>query len=70
NSFTSDLPEDKEEISLIFHLENENYPQVKVELYRCDGTNCLAVVDGETLGLVSRSSVVDLIEAVNSIILG
>ena len=70
NSFTSDLPEDKEEISLIFHLENENDPQVKVELYRCDGTNCLAVVDGETLGLVSRSSVVDLIEAVNSIILG
>lgn len=70
NSFTSDLPEDKEEISLIFHLENENYPQVKVELYRFDGTNCLAVVDGETLGLVSRSSVVDLIEAVNSIILG
>lgn len=52
------------------YLENENYPQVKVELYRCDGTNCLAVVDGETLGLVSRSSVVDLIEAVNSIILG
>ena len=70
NSFTSDLPEDKEEIILIFHLENENYPQVKVELYRCDGTNCLAVVDGETLGLVSRSSVVDLIEAVNSIVLG
>ena len=70
NSFTSDDPEDKEEISLVFHLENENYPQVKVELYRCDGTNCLAVVDGETLGLVDRASVVDLIEAVNSIILG
>lgn len=70
NSFTEDIPESKEEISLIFYLENENYPQVKVTLYRFDGTNCLAVVDGETLGLVSRSSVVDLIEAVNSIILG
>ena len=70
NSFTIDNPEGKEEISLIFHLENENYPLVRVELYRCDGKNCLAVVDGETLGLVSRSSVVDLIEAVNSIILG
>ena len=69
-SFTTDKQEGKEEIGLIFHLENENYPQVKVELYRCDGTNCLAVVDGETLGLVSRSSVVDLIEAVNGIVLG
>ena len=70
NSFTVDIPEGEEEIRLIFHLENENYPQVKVELYRCDGTNCLAVVDGVTLGLVSRSSVVDLIEAVNNIVLG
>lgn len=70
NSFTEDIPESKEEISLIFYLENENYPQVKVELYRCDGTNCLAVVDGVTLGLVSRSSVVNLIEAVNGIVLG
>lgn len=70
NSFTADAPEDKEEISLTFYLDYENYPQVKVALYRFDGTSCLAVVDGETLGLVSRSSVVDLIEAVNGIVLG
>ena len=70
NSFTADAPEDKEEISLTFYLDYENYPQVKVALYRFDGTNCLAVVDGETLGLVSRSSVVNLIEAVNGIVLG
>ena len=70
NSFLTTAPTDKEEISLIFHLNNETYPQITVKLYRSDGTNCLAVVDGETLGLVSRSSVVDLIEAINNIVLG
>jgi phosphoribosyl-ATP pyrophosphohydrolase len=68
--FTEEQPEDKEEISLTFYLDNENYPQVTVTLYRYDGTNCIAVVDGETMCLVSRTSVVNLIEAVNGIILG
>jgi len=70
SSFTEDEPEDKEEIYLVFNLDNEFYPQVNVTFYRYDGTYCLAVVDGETMGLVSRSSVVDLIEAVNGIVLG
>ena len=38
-------------------------------MYRYDGTNCIAVVDGEPVSLVSRSLVVDLVEAVNSIVL-
>jgi len=68
--FTSDEPGGKEEISLVFHLNNSSFPEVTVSIYRQDGSSCLAVLDGQTLGLVSRSKVVDLIEAVNTIILG
>lgn len=70
SDFVSEQPTEKEEISLIFHLDNDNFPLVRAEFYRYDGTNCLAVLDGETLGLVSRSSVVALIEAINTIVLG
>lgn len=69
DSFTDEAPADKEEIGLTLHLDNENYPEVTVELYRYDGNDCLAVVDGEPVSLVERSYVVDLIEAVNAIVL-
>lgn len=44
-------------------LDNENYPQVTVALYRYDGEYCLAEVDGEPVSLVPRSQAVDLTEA-------
>lgn len=69
NSFTDEQPDQKEEISLTVHLDNENYPSVSIALYRYDGDNCLAVVDGKLVSLVGRSYVVDLIEAVNAIVL-
>lgn len=69
SEFTEEEPEDKEEISLILQLDSENQPEVQIELYRYDGNNCLAVVDGEPTALISRSYVVDLIEAVNTIVL-
>lgn len=69
DSFTSEESGQKEEISLTIHLDNENFPQVKIQLYRYDGTLCLAVVDGETVSLVERSSVVELVEAVQAIVL-
>lgn len=69
NSFTDEQPEQKEEISLTVHLDNENYPSVSIALYRYDGNNCLSVVDGKPVSLVGRSYVVDLIEAVNAIVL-
>lgn len=69
NSFTDEQPDQKEEISLTVHLDNENYPSVSIALYRYDGDNCLAVVDGKPVSLVGRSYVVDLIEAVNAIVL-
>lgn len=69
DSFTDEQPAEREEISFTVYLNNENYPQVQVQLYRYDGTYCLAVVDGEPVSLVERSYVVDLIEAVNAIVL-
>lgn len=69
DSFTDEKPFQKEEISLTLYLDNENHPQVQMELYRYDGENCLAVVDGQPVSLVPRSDVVDLIEAVNAIVL-
>lgn len=70
DSFTDEEPKEKEEISFVLHLDNEEHPKIKVEIYRYDGTDCLVVLDGETLGFVSRSSVVSLIEAVNANLLG
>ena len=67
--FKADQPTDKLEISFTAVLKMEGEPKITVELYRYDGTSCLAVVDGKPLGLVSRENTVNLMEAVNSIIL-
>ena len=64
----AELP-DKQEISLQLHLDKENDPVISIEIYRYDSESCLVVVDGETLGLVNRSAVVDMIEDVNDIVL-
>lgn len=50
-------------------LDNENYPEVAVVLYRYDGEYCLAEVDGEPVALIPRSQMVDLTEAVRAIVL-
>lgn len=67
--FTDEQPTQKEEIGLTIHLDNENFPQVQIQLYRYDGNRCLAVVDGESVSLVERTAVVDLMEAVYAIVL-
>ena len=69
SDFEVDRPEGKEEISLTLHLENENYPEFRVDLYRDDGSLCIAVVNGEPVSHVKRSYVVDLVEAVHAIVL-
>lgn len=69
DEFTDEQPSQKEEIRVTVHLNNENFPEVKIELYRYDGSHCLAVVDGKPMALVERSYVVDLVEAVNGIVL-
>lgn len=68
-TFTDETPTQKEEISLTIYLDNENYPEVHIQLYRYDGNNCIAVVDGNSIALVERAKVIDLMEAVNTIVL-
>jgi len=69
DSFTDEKPTQKKEISMKVYLDNKNYPEIQVELYRYDGTHCIAVVDGKPVSLIKRSKVVDLIEAVHAIVL-
>ena len=69
SSFTRESPSQKEEIALTVYLDSELCPQVEIGLYRYDGEQCLAVVDGEPVSLVPRSAVVDLVEAINAIVL-
>ncbi len=69
SSFTEESPTEKEEVRLTLTLDNENVQSVEIALYRWDGEQCLAVVDGTPVSLVPRASVVDLIEAINAIVL-
>ena len=69
DSFTDETPAQKVEISLTLHLSNESFPTVSIVLYRYNGSSCLAVVDGTPTALVPRAQAVELIEAVNSIVL-
>ena len=70
SSFTEENPDGQEEISVTVYLENENFPTFTLTIYRYDGTDCIAAVDGKPVAFVSRSMTVDLIEAVNELTLG
>ncbi len=67
--FNSGDADGKEELSLTLYLDNDNVSQVQLSFYRLDGSSCLAQVDGTTVGTVARTDVVDLIEAINAIVL-
>lgn len=68
-SFTAETSTGREEIGLTLHLANETFPEVTIQLIRYDGSNCLALVDGVPTAYVKRLYTVDLIEAVNAIVL-
>ena len=70
SDFTDETPDGQEEISLTVHLDNEDFPEFTLTIYRYDGTNCLAEVDGKSVAFVSRDNTVALVEAVNKLILG
>lgn len=69
DSFTEEAPSGKEELRVTAHLDNEAMPQVEICLYRYDGSLCLATVNGESVSLVERSAVMELVEAVQAIVL-
>ena len=70
DSFTRESPTEAEEIALTLTLDRDGEPTVDIALYRYDGACCLAEIDGKPVSLVERSLVVDLVEAVNAVVLG
>lgn len=69
SSFTDEEPTGQEEISLTLHLTDEAHSELTITLYRLNGSLCSASVNAQPVCTVSRSLVVDLIEAVNAIVL-
>lgn len=51
------------ELSLDLHLDNETYGDVSIDMYRYDGDSVYVEMNGEAVGLVKRSSMVALREA-------
>ena len=70
DSFTDEEAAQQEELSITLYLDNDAFSQTTIKLYRYDGSTCLATVDGKSVALVPRSQTVDLIEAVNAVVLG
>ena len=68
--FTEEIPSGQREISLTVHLANEDFPTYTPAIYRYDGSDCIAVVNGEPTALVSRSLTIEPVEEVNALILG
>ena len=57
------------EFSITVNTNSENYTVQKIDLYRYDGEYCYAKLNDENLGLITRSAMIDLKEAVLTIIL-
>lgn len=72
NTFPDKEPElnnNKAELSLTFHRNTDEYSTVELDFYQYDGSYCISVLNGDEMNYTDRSSVVDLKEAVNSVIL-
>lgn len=69
DSFTNDVSTGQKEVSITLNLDNENYPTYKMDFYRYDGNKCLIYINDKPYAYVKRSDVVDIIEAINQIVL-
>lgn len=67
--FTSKKAMGQQEINLTLYLDNEDYSEITITLYRYDGAQCLAVVDGKSVAYIPRSEAVELMEAIRAIVL-
>ncbi len=70
SGYTGEEPEKKAELSLLIHLDSETSPELRMVFYRYNGTDCIAEIQGETVSFTPRGPVIDLIEALNKVILG
>lgn len=64
------VPERSAEIQFVFHRNTETFSQVELTFYQYDSANCLTLRDGTATVFVSREDVVDLVEAINALVLG
>lgn len=56
-------------ISLTLHLDNEDYPEITITLFRHGGIQYLATVNGKIVAYISRSEAVELMEVVRTLVL-
>jgi len=59
----------KPEIAFAFHRDTEAFSDISLAFYRLNSTDCMVGFNGETRLTAARTDVVDLIEAVNAILL-
>lgn len=64
------LPERSEEIRFLFRQDHKTYPEVELVFYQYDSQTCLVTLNGNSTVFVARSQVVELVEAVNQLVLG
>lgn len=69
-TFTTEAPAGKEELSLTVTLDQEGENTLTLTFYRQDGTTVLAQANGKTLCTLPRAQVVTLTESFNAILLG
>ena len=69
-SFVDEEATKKNELTVIIYQNIDGYEKMTINFYQYNGEGCLAYLNDECIGLVTRSDVVDIIEALNSIILG
>ena len=67
--FAEKKSDGQQEISLTLHLDNEDYPEITITLFRYDGTQCLTAVNGKSVAYVPRSEAVELMEVVRTLVL-
>ena len=62
-------PERSAEISFVFHLNTDDFHTIELTFYQYDSTSCLVGFNGETRLMTDRDAVVELVEAVNELVL-
>jgi hypothetical protein len=71
DSFTTENPTGKQEIALSLYVTKDDDSEsiISITLYRKNGSECVAEINGEPVSLVARSLAMDLVEAVYAIVL-
>lgn len=62
-------PERSAEISFVFHRNTDDFQTIELTFYQYDSTSCLVGFNGETRLMTDRDAVVELVEAVNELVL-